>query len=125
MAKTKNTVAEATTEATEVTGVSTSEATPTNSTGERLITRTILSTSAQLMCVDVSTGETLTVDYIVGGKVESDKLLKMAKKNKDTDTFKVVAVVGIDYIEKMYGIAPSIFMQYAIELDPATRKSIN
>lgn len=94
----------------------------------RMVTRTINVTTITAICMDLTTPtnpitETRTLD-ITGEKYDSDKALKVAKKQYETDTFKVVAIATLDYHEEMYGLLEIDFIKYAQKLDPTTRKML-
>lgn len=90
------------------------------------ITRTISSTKVSVMCADISIGETVTNDYIVAGHYDDDtKLLKVIKKQYETETLKPVAIVDKTDADAMYGMTVNDFIENGTPLDPETRKPLN
>lgn len=59
---------------------------------------------------------------MTGDILPGNKALQTLQKQYDTDTFKVVAIVGQVVFEKMYGMLETDFIACATELDPETRK---
>lgn len=91
---------------------------------ERMVTRTITSTHATAMVVDVTTAKVSTEFYILAGDFTTEEALKVCKKNYETDTLKIVQIVDVQHVEKLYGMVEDDFLSYAFELDPETRKRI-
>lgn len=121
MAKKNEVVTEVTEEAV---AVATEEAVAEKKAVGKMVTRTITTTKLEVMVVDITRGETATEVVEVAGKIEGDKALKVAKKKLETEAVKVVAIVGSDLIEKLYGIPEDDFIKYAVELNPETRKAL-
>lgn len=93
---------------------------------ERMVTRTVLTTECEVLCVNVSTVETTIQTFTLTGKQENvDQILKSLKKEHETDTFKLVALQGEPvYKETMYGMKEIDFINIAKKLDPDTRKVV-
>ena len=92
---------------------------------ERMVTRTITSTTVKVLCCDVTTCETTIQTFrITGETVDKEQLLKAVKKEYETDTFKLVAITETETQEELYGMLESDFIQYAKKLNPATRKIV-
>lgn len=93
---------------------------------ERMVTRTVLTTECEVLCVNVSTVETTIQTFTLTGKQENvDQILKSLKKEHETDTFKLVALQGDPvYKETMYGMKEIDFINIAKKLDPDTRKVV-
>lgn len=90
---------------------------------ERMVTRTITSTTAKILCCDVTTCETTIQSFCITGEtVDKEQLLKAVKKEYETDTFKLVAITETETHEELYGMLESDFIQHAKKLNPATRK---
>lgn len=86
---------------------------------ERMVTRTITSTMANVMTVDVLTAEVSILPYTISGEYENnDELLKAIKKLYETDTQKLVSVQDAVTITELYGMPEVEFMQYAKLLPP-------
>ena len=92
---------------------------------ERMITRTISDTIVTALCMDTNTCEVSRETYHLGN-IESDVevMLKVAQKKYQTDTFKIVKIEDFIKSERLYGMDEVVFMNYAIELDPETRKPL-
>ena len=89
---------------------------------ERIVTRTVELTIAEVMTLDTTTAKVETIAYeVVGGLTEEKAVLKAVKKLHETDTFKCVAVQSISTKEILYGMAEIDFIKYAKVLPP--RKS--
>lgn len=92
---------------------------------ERMVTRTVVLTKCEALCIDVTTAETSTNLYhLTGNYSTTDSALKALKKDYETDTFKVVAIQDIAENEILYGMSELDFIEHAKVLDPETRKSI-
>lgn len=93
---------------------------------ERMITRTVLTTECEVLCVNVSTVETTIQTFTLTGKQNNaDQILKSLKKEHETETFKLVALQGEPtYKETMYGMKEIDFINIAKKLDPDTRKVV-
>lgn len=93
---------------------------------ERMVTRTVLSTECEVLCVNISTVETTIQTFTLTGKQENvGQILKSLKKEHETDTFKLVALQGDPvFKETMYGMKEIDFINIAKKLDPDTRKVV-
>ena len=93
---------------------------------ERMVTRTVLTTECEVLCVDVSTVETTVQTFTLAGKQDNiEQILKSLKKEHETDTFKLVALQGVPvFKETMYGMKEIDFINIANKLDPDTRKVV-
>ena len=90
-----------------------------------MITRTVVGTKATVIAVNTMTLSAEKKVVTIAGTFDSnEKLLKALKKLHDNDTEVISAVLSADKFEELYGLDESIFMQYAVKLDPKTRKSI-
>ena len=85
---------------------------------ERMITRTVEITTAEIMCLDVVTAEVVTKRCDISGVFTDEELLKAIKKICETDTFKVVHVVSQKTSELLYGMPESKFIELAEILPP-------
>ena len=89
---------------------------------ERMVTRTVELTIAEVMTLDTTTAEVKTVAYEVGGGLTEEKaVLKAVKKLHETDTFKCVAVQSITVKEILYGMPEIDFIKHAKVLPPRTK----
>lgn len=93
---------------------------------ERMVTRTVLTTECEVLCIDVLSVETTIQTFTLTGIQENvDQILKSLKKEHETDTFKLVALQGDPvYKETMYGMKEIDFINIAKKLDPDTRKVV-
>ena len=92
---------------------------------QRMVTRTVTGTKAEVKVVSISANEITTITETVGGEyTDNDKLLKVIKKNVETDDLKVLAIVSSEKFDKCYGMLESEFLKLAKELDPETRKAL-
>ena len=90
------------------------------------ITRTVVGTKATVIAVNTTTLSAEKKDLTIAGTFDSnEKLLKALKKLFDNDNEIISAVLSAEKFEELYGLDESIFMQYAVKLDPKTRKPID
>ena len=84
-----------------------------------MVTRTIVTTTAEVMCLDVSTGTPVTQEVSVPRTYKNDAdLLKKVQSVIDTDTFKAVHIKSSKEVETLYGMTEDEFIQYAKVLPP-------
>ena len=89
------------------------------------ITRTVVGTKATVIAVNTMTLSAEKKNLTISGTFDSnEKLLKALKKLYDNDNEIISAVLSADKFEELYGLDEAIFMQYAVKLDPKTRKPI-
>lgn len=92
---------------------------------ERMVTRTVVVTRCEALCVDVRTIETTVSIYDLSGNYSTvDDALKALKKTYETDTFKVVAIQKMTENEVLYGMSELDFIKQAKVLNPETRKVV-
>lgn len=90
---------------------------------KRMVTRTIISTVATCMCVNVEQGECINETVEVAGTYTSEeKLLKAIKTAYDTPTVKFVQVVEQHEKETLYGMEEQRFIEQAEILPPRPQK---
>jgi len=91
---------------------------------EKMVTRTILSTKATVMAVDIPNGETVNQTYDVSGTFKDDAaLLKAVKKVYEKEgELAIVAVVEKQTVEALYGMTEVEFLQHAKQLPPRTKE---
>lgn len=80
---------------------------------ERMVTRTVLQTTAEVMCIEVITAEVTISTYTLGGAYEQYELLKKLKKIYETDTYKLVNIESVSTEEVLLGMTESQFFKYA------------
>ena len=85
----------------------------------KMITRTFRTQEVTVMAMDVTTNatepKTLTLPHVLS---DNDKILKAAKKKLDTDTLKVVYVIGSEVKEELRGVDEEQFLAISV---PVTR----
>lgn len=90
-----------------------------------MVTRTIISTSITVLCVNPQTAETFEQEFILTGKIaDKDKVLKRVSKLYNTDDCTIVAIRNLKEVNELYGMDEADFIAGAKILDPATRKEI-
>ena len=90
---------------------------------QRMVTRTVMVTKVEVICLDVTTVETTIKTYEISGTFTSDKeVLKALKKEHETDTFKVVAIKELVENEVLYGMLETEFIKLAKQLPPRGTK---
>ena len=91
-----------------------------------MITRTIMSTRATVLCLNVETAEPTTeVFELARTYKDEDKLMKALKAQYENESTKLVHITDITEVEKLYGMSETDFMLNAVELDPTTRKPLS
>ena len=89
---------------------------------QRMVTRTVDVTRAEVMTLDVTKAEVFTTVYEVNGIFkDDDSVLKAVKKIYETETYKCVAVTGVETTERLYGMLESEFIKIAKVLPPRTK----
>ena len=92
---------------------------------KRMITRTILTTKVNALCMDTQTCEACNKDVVLPRTFkDNDKVLKAVKSLIDTPTFKVVDIVDVETVETLYGMNEQKFINESVILDPETRKQL-
>lgn len=81
---------------------------------KRMVTRTIISTVATCMCVNVEQGECIneTVE-VAGAYTDEEKLIKAIKSVYETPSVKFVQVVEQHVKETLYGMEEQKFIEQA------------
>ena len=88
---------------------------------ERMVTRTVELTIAEVMTLDTTTAEVQIIPYEIGGGLtDNAAILKAVKKIHETDTFKCVAVQSVSVKEILYGMTEIDFIKHAKVLPPRT-----
>lgn len=89
---------------------------------EKMITRTIVETTAHTMCLDVKSAEVSINDYKIGGEWPNENsLLEKLQSIYNTDTFKLVHIESITKEEVLLGMNVEDFIRYAKVLPPRTK----
>lgn len=86
-----------------------------------MVTRTITTTKAIVMCLDVESGEPFNKEVTVPRTYkDNDSLLKKVKPIIETETVKAVYIVGKTEIETLYGMTEQNFIEHASVLPERT-----
>lgn len=80
---------------------------------ERMITRIVLQTTAEVMCIELTTAEVNINTYTLGGAYTDTDLLKKLKEIYETDTYKLVYIESNTHEEILLGMTESQFFKYA------------
>lgn len=80
---------------------------------KRMVTRTVIQTTAEVMCLNVTTAEVTVNTYTVGGSHDSDSALKTLKSLYETDELKLVAVQDYHEEELLLGMDEDEFIRLA------------
>ena len=84
-----------------------------------MVTRTIVTTKAIIMCLDVEAGEPFNKEVTLPRPYKDEKaLLKKVKPLVETDTIKAVHVVDTEEVETLYGMTEQEFIENAQILPP-------
>ena len=84
-----------------------------------MVTRTITTTKAIVMCLDTESCEPCNKSVVVPRTYKDDEtLLKKVKEVLETETLKPVHIVGKEEIETLYGMNEQVFIEHA-EVLPA------
>lgn len=88
-----------------------------------MVTRTITTTKAIVMCVDVEVGEPFNKEVTVPRTYkDNDSLLKTVKPIIESETVKAVHIVDKTEIETLYGMTEQEFIEHATVLPERTAK---
>lgn len=86
-----------------------------------MVTRTITTTKAIVMCLDIESGEPCNKSVVVLRTYKDDEtLLKKVKEILETKTLKPVHIVGKEENETLYGMTEVEFVKHAEVLPPRT-----
>ena len=84
-----------------------------------MVTRTIVTTKAIIMCLDVEAGEPFNKEVTLPRTYKDEKaLLKKVRPLVETDTIKAVHVVDTEEVETLYGMTEQEFSENAQILPP-------
>lgn len=91
-----------------------------------MVTRTIITTKVNVMCLDIETGEPCNKITVVPRTYKNDEtLLNKVKEVLETETLKPVYVVDKEEIETLYGMTEREFIEHAKVLPPRTPSEEN
>lgn len=85
---------------------------------ESKITRTIQTTKAQVMCLNINDGSTTTKEFTLPRTYKDDKTILKALAGKNPGTMKPVHVVSTEVISQLYAMPESKFMELATPVEP-------
>lgn len=86
---------------------------------KRMVTRTIKTLEVEVLCLDISTQETVNKSLILSGTYKDNKSLMKAVSNiLNSETLKAVHVTDSTEKETLYGMDENDFITYASELPP-------
>lgn len=89
-----------------------------------MVTRTIITTKANVLCLNIEQGEPFNKIVEVPRTYKSDdELLKKVKSVAETETEKCVHIVDKQEIETLYGMSEQDFIEHASVLPPRTGKT--
>ncbi len=84
----------------------------------KMITRTFRTQEVTVMTLDVTTNateaKTLTLPRVLP---DNEKILKAAKKKLDTDTLKVVYIIGSEVKEHLRGVDEEQFLAISVPVE--------
>lgn len=87
---------------------------------KRMITRTIMQTSAKVMTLNVTTAEVQICSYDIGGQYTDEELLLKLKKIFETDALKLVHIESQVCKDLLLGMTEEDFIRLAEVLPPRT-----
>ena len=90
---------------------------------EKMITRTIVTTNAEIMCFNLDTNEVITLNESYIGDLSDKEIEKQFSIDYDNSA-KFLKIVNAEKTSKLYGITEKDFLEYAVELDSETRKEV-
>lgn len=83
------------------------------------VTRTIQTTHANVLCMDIENREPCNKDVILPRTYKDETaMLKAVKKVIETDTLKAVQVVSYKVEETLYGMSEQEFIEHSTVLPP-------
>lgn len=91
---------------------------------KRMVTRTIMQTSAEVMTLDVTTAEVQVRPYDIGGQYTDEDLLKKLQGIFQTDTLKLVHIESNTCKEVLLGMDEEDFIRLAKVLPPRTTNKV-
>lgn len=90
---------------------------------ERMVTRTVVATEVNALCLNIETAEPFNKTVILSGTFKDKQAIeKAAKRAIDTDLEKCVTVVEYTEKETLYGMPEQQFIELAKVLPPRDSK---
>lgn len=81
---------------------------------ESKVTRTIKTTEATILCLDIDTAEPFNETFVLPRTYKKDsEILKAANAINDKDNVKLVHVVDVEIKEQLYGMTETEFLKHA------------
>lgn len=91
-----------------------------------MVTRTIITTKVNVLCLNIEQGEPFNKIVEVPRTYKTDdELLNKVKSVAETDTEKCVHIVYKEEIETLYGMTEQEFIEHATVLPPRGEKTDN
>ena len=88
-----------------------------------MVTRTIKSTIATVLCLDVEKAEPFNYTVELARTYKDEKhLMRIIREKVDTDDVKAVHLVSVDVKKALYGMYEEDFIEHAKELSPTTKE---
>lgn len=85
---------------------------------KRMVTRTVMQTTAEVMTLDITTAEVQVLPYDIGGQYNDEELLKKLQSLFQTDTLKLVHIESQTCKEVLLGMDEEDFIRLAKVLPP-------
>lgn len=90
---------------------------------EKMVTRTVTQTTAEVMTIEVTTAEVQIREYTIGGTYDTNEtLIKKLQKLFQTDTLKLVNINSATVEDLLLGMTEEDFIRYATVLPPRSTK---
>lgn len=89
----------------------------------KMVTRSIVTTNAVIMCFNLDTNEVITLNESYIGDLSDKDIEKQFSVDYDNSA-KFLKIVSAEKATKLYGIPEKDFLKYAVELDSETRKEV-
>lgn len=88
-----------------------------------MVTRTITTTKANVLCMDIQSAEPFNKVITLPRTYKDDKtLMKRVQEAVETENIKAVHIVDKEEVETLYGMTEQEFIEKADVLDKETRK---
>lgn len=89
---------------------------------EKMVTRTITTVEATVLCLNTNTAEPFNVTITVPGKMKGiPSLEKVAHSKIDNEVSRAVAVVSYEEVETLYGMTEAEFINHSEKLPGRTK----
>lgn len=89
-----------------------------------MVTRTFQTTKARVLCLDITSGESVTKEVTLSGLYPNDtKVLKACAKIIETEALKAVHIVSVETEEQLRGMSEQKFIANSDILPPRTKKT--